>query len=143
MEPPFEALGDNILMREMERKDKSEGVLIVPDIDGQMMEMTMEHFFIGKIVALGPGKFRDDGTFKPMEVNEGEIVLVLRMLLEGKDGQGRTVWSKKIREGRIWWWQCSASELCFRVPAKNHGMYKLKELDPEERDRGGNGSSAG
>ena len=58
-------LYDRVLVERIE--EKHNGVLIVPDV-------AKEKSMRGKILAVGPGKYRD-GEFYPTEVEVGQVVI--------------------------------------------------------------------
>jgi chaperonin GroES len=61
-------LNDRVLVLRVEKETKSAGGIIIPDT---AKEKPQE----GKVVAVGPGKYGDDGKRMPMEVKAGDKVL--------------------------------------------------------------------
>ena len=62
-------LNDKILVLRVEEEEKTSGGIIIPDT---AKEKPQE----GKIVAVGPGKFDDQGKKRiPMDVKEGDRIL--------------------------------------------------------------------
>ena len=62
-------LGDRVIITPLAKEEISKGGTILPDTAGK------ERPEQGKVVAVGPGKIRDDGTRAPMGVNVGETVM--------------------------------------------------------------------
>jgi len=61
-------LGDRILLKRIEKEDKSKGGIIIPD---SAKEKPQE----GKVVAAGKGRLLEDGKLVPLEVKKGDRVL--------------------------------------------------------------------
>ena len=61
-------LGDKVLVKIVEAEEKTKGGIILPD-------SAKEEKAEGKIVAVGKGKMKDDGTITPLEVKVGEKVI--------------------------------------------------------------------
>ena len=64
-------LHDRIIVRQLEEEEKTKGGIIIPDT---AKEKPME----GKVIAVGKGKVKKDGTKTPMEVKVGDRVLFAR-----------------------------------------------------------------
>ena len=64
----IQPLGDRILVKFLEEKEKSAGGIILPD---SAKEKPQE----GKVVAVGKGRILEDGTVRPLEVKVGDTVL--------------------------------------------------------------------
>lgn len=64
----LEPLGDRVIIRPIEKEEITRSGLILPDT---AKEKPQE----GEVVAVGPGKFRDDGTRTEMDVRVGDRVL--------------------------------------------------------------------
>ncbi len=62
-------LGDRVLVQPIEEEEVEKGGIIIPDT---AKEKPQE----GKVIAVGPGKVRDDGSLAPMNVKKGERVLM-------------------------------------------------------------------
>ena len=76
-------LGDRILVEPVEEKEVKKGGIVVPDT---AKEKPTE----GIVRAVGPGKLDEDGKRIPMEVKEGDRVLITKyggteIKLEDKD----------------------------------------------------------
>lgn len=62
-------LGDRILVRRVEESETMQGGIIIPDT-------AKEKPTRGEIIAVGPGKKKNDGTLVPMDVSKGDKVLM-------------------------------------------------------------------
>ena len=60
-------LGDRVLLKPLEAKDKTKGGILLPDT---AKEKPQE----GKIIAVGRGKLSDDGKIQSLEVKAGDKV---------------------------------------------------------------------
>ena len=61
-------LQDRILVKRVEEEEKSKGGTIIPDT---AKEKPQE----GKVVAVGNGKVREDGTVQPLDIKKGDRLL--------------------------------------------------------------------
>jgi len=61
-------LADRIVVRPLEKDDKTRGGIILPDT---AKEKPQE----GEVVAVGPGRLSDDGKRVAMEVKVGDIII--------------------------------------------------------------------
>ena len=61
-------LHDRILVRRIEEEEKTKGGLIIPDT---AKEKPQE----GRVIAVGEGRFLEDGTLRPLDVHKGDRVL--------------------------------------------------------------------
>ncbi|MFO8057436.1 MAG: co-chaperone GroES [bacterium] len=61
-------LQDRILVRPMEEEEKTAGGIIIPDT-------AKEKPHKGKVIAVGNGRKQEDGSIKPLDVKEGDVVL--------------------------------------------------------------------
>ena len=61
-------LQDRIIVKRIEEEEKSKGGIIIPDT---AKEKPQE----GKVVAVGKGKFNDDGKITPLDVKVNDRVL--------------------------------------------------------------------
>jgi chaperonin GroES len=61
-------LQDRILVQRVEEETKTKGGIIIPD---SAKEKPIE----GKVIAVGNGKVKDDGTRAPMDLKEGDKIL--------------------------------------------------------------------
>ncbi len=64
----IQPLGDRILVKSLEREEKSPGGIILPDT---AQEKPQE----GKVIAVGKGRLLENGSMKPLEVKVGDTVL--------------------------------------------------------------------
>ena len=64
----FRPLQDRILIKRLDREDKSSGGIIIPD---SAKEKPQE----GEVVAVGNGKRLDDGKLQPLDVKSGDRIL--------------------------------------------------------------------
>ena len=61
-------IGDRIIVRREAAEDKTSGGIILPDTAKNKPQK-------GEVVAVGPGKVKDDGTRAPMQLKAGDKVL--------------------------------------------------------------------
>jgi len=61
-------LQDRVLVRRLEEEEKTKGGIIIPDT---AKEKPVE----GKVIAVGKGRVKEDGTVTPLEVKAGDKVL--------------------------------------------------------------------
>ena len=61
-------LHDRILVRRVEEEEKTKGGIIIPDT---AKERPQE----GRVIAVGEGRFIEDGTLRPLDVHRGDRVL--------------------------------------------------------------------
>ena len=61
-------LHDRIIVRRLEEEEKTKGGIIIPDT---AKEKPIE----GKVIAVGTGRMKKDGTKLPLEVKKGDRVL--------------------------------------------------------------------
>ena len=64
----FRPLGDRILIKSIKEEEKTKGGIIIPDT---AKEKPQE----GKVVAVGKGKYSEDGKLIPIEVKVGDKIL--------------------------------------------------------------------
>ncbi len=64
-------LHDRIIVKRLEEEEKTKGGIIIPD---SAKEKPIE----GKVIAVGDGRIKEDGTKIPMEVKKGNRVLFTR-----------------------------------------------------------------
>src|SRR5258708_7052228 len=79
----FRPLGDRILIKRIKEEEKTKGGIIIPDT---AKEKPQE----GKVVAVGKGKYDDNGKLVPIEVKAGDKILFGKysgseIKLEGED----------------------------------------------------------
>ncbi len=60
-------LGDRVLVKRLERDEKTEGGIIIPDAAKEKAQT-------GKIMAIGTGKKDNSGNVVPLEVSVGDVV---------------------------------------------------------------------
>lgn len=65
---PIKPLGDRVVIERVEANNSSKGGIIIPD---HAQEKPLE----GRVVYIGNGKTLPNGTIKPLEVKEGQLVL--------------------------------------------------------------------
>jgi len=83
METKIKPIGDHVLVEPAEEKEVKKGGIIIPDT---AKEKPTE----GVVRAVGPGKLDDDGKRIPIEVKEGDRVLITKyggteVKLDGKE----------------------------------------------------------
>jgi chaperonin GroES len=61
-------LQDRLLVRRLEEEEKTKGGIIIPDT---AKEKPVE----GKVIAVGKGRVKEDGTVNPLEVKAGDKIL--------------------------------------------------------------------
>ena len=61
-------LGDRVLIKALEAKEKSKGGIVLPD---SAKEKPQE----GKVIAVGKGKVSEEGKATPLEVKKGDKIL--------------------------------------------------------------------
>ncbi|MCB2101922.1 MAG: co-chaperone GroES [Rhodobacterales bacterium] len=64
----FRPLHDRVLVKRVEQEEKTAGGIILPDT---VQEKPME----GKVIAVGAGIKKEDGTVAPLDVKKGDRVL--------------------------------------------------------------------
>ncbi len=64
----FQPLNDRVLVKRLDAEEKTASGLFIPDTAKEKPSK-------GQVVAVGPGKFADDGKVIPMNVKEGDAVL--------------------------------------------------------------------
>ncbi|HEX5758758.1 MAG TPA: co-chaperone GroES [Thermoanaerobaculia bacterium] len=62
-------LHDRVLVQRIEQEEQVRGGIIIPDTAKEKPQEA-------KVVAVGPGKLDDDGKRMPMDVKEGDRVLI-------------------------------------------------------------------
>ena len=61
-------LHDRIIVQRLEEDQVTKGGIIIPDSAKEKPQR-------GKIIAIGKGKVQDDGTVRPIDVKNGDVVL--------------------------------------------------------------------
>lgn len=61
-------LHDRIIVKRLEEEEKTKGGIIIPDT-------AKEKPFEGKVIAVGDGRIKEDGTKIPLEVKKGDRIL--------------------------------------------------------------------
>ena len=64
----FKPLGDRLLVEREAEPTVSAGGIIIPD-------SAQEKPLRGRVLAVGPGKTSDDGSVRPVDVAQGDLVL--------------------------------------------------------------------
>jgi chaperonin GroES len=64
-------LHDRVLVRRLEEEEKTAGGIIIPDSAKEKPQQ-------GKVLAVGKGKFLEDGQIVPINVKEGDRILFAR-----------------------------------------------------------------
>ena len=68
MASKLQPLGDRILVKPMEKEEKTKSGIYLPDT---AKEKPQE----GEVLAVGPGKIADDGKRIPLDIKVGDVVL--------------------------------------------------------------------
>jgi len=76
-------LSDRIVVKRMEEEEKTAGGIIIPDTAKEKPQQ-------GKVVAVGDGKYSEDGKRTPLTVQEGDRILFSKyagneIKIEGED----------------------------------------------------------
>ena len=79
----FRPLGDRVLVKRIKEEERTKGGIVIPDT---AKEKPQE----GKVVAVGKGKYTDEGKLIPIEVKPGDKILFGKysgseFKLEGED----------------------------------------------------------
>src|ERR1043165_887405 len=61
-------LHDRIIVKRLDEQEQMRGGIIIPDTAKEKPQQ-------GEVIAVGEGKFRDDGTRQPLDVRAGDRVL--------------------------------------------------------------------
>ena len=61
-------LHDRIIVQSIEESEQKVGGIIIPDTAKEKPQQ-------GKVIAVGAGKVKDDGTRQPLDVKEGDTIL--------------------------------------------------------------------
>ena len=61
-------LGDRVVLKVLEAEEKTASGIVLPDTAKEKPQQ-------GKVLAVGPGKYGDDGNLVPMSVKTGDLVL--------------------------------------------------------------------
>lgn len=64
----IQPLGDRVVVKPLEKEEKTKGGIYLPDT---AKEKPQE----GKVLAVGPGKMTDDGKRLPMDIAVGDIII--------------------------------------------------------------------
>jgi len=62
-------LHDRVVVKRLEQKEQVRGGIIIPDTAKEKPQEA-------EVVAVGPGKFNDDGKRAPMDVKAGDRILI-------------------------------------------------------------------
>ena len=85
-------LDDRVVVEPLEAEDKSTGGILLPDTAQQKPQR-------GRVLAVGPGKMRDNGERSPVAVAKGDEVIYGRYSGNDIDVDGREI--KIMRESDI------------------------------------------
>src|SRR5207245_10348373 len=83
-------LDDRVVVEPLEAEDKTSGGILLPDTAKQKPQR-------GKVLAIGPGKLRDDGTRAVVAVSKGDEVIYGRYSGSDIEVDGKEI--KILREG--------------------------------------------
>jgi chaperonin GroES len=61
-------LGDRVVLKVLEAEEKTASGIVLPDTAKEKPQQ-------GKVLAVGPGRYGDDGKLTPMSVKDGDTVL--------------------------------------------------------------------
>ncbi len=61
-------LGDRVVLKVLEAEEKTASGIVLPDTAKEKPQQ-------GKVLAVGPGKYGEDGEIIPMSVKENDVVL--------------------------------------------------------------------
>ena len=61
-------LHDRIIVQRLEEEEQQVGAIIIPDTAKEKPQQ-------GKVVAVGKGKVKEDGSILPMDVKDGDTIL--------------------------------------------------------------------
>jgi chaperonin GroES len=64
----FRPLGDRVLVKRIKEEERTKGGIVIPDT---AKEKPQE----GKVVAVGKGKYSEDGKLIPIEIKAGDKIL--------------------------------------------------------------------
>lgn len=62
-------LHDRVVCKRLEREEQVRGGIIIPDTAKEKPQEA-------EVVAVGPGRLQDDGSRQPMDVKEGDRILI-------------------------------------------------------------------
>ena len=86
----IQPLGDRVVVKRFEASEKTSGGILLPDTAKDKPQK-------GKVLAVGPGKTTKDGTFTPLDVKEGDVVLFTNWAGdEFKQAQGENILLMRI-----------------------------------------------
>jgi len=85
-------LGDRIVIRRFESDEKTAGGILLPDTAQQKPQR-------GRVLAVGPGKMRDNGERSPVAVAKGDEVIYGRYSGSDIEVEGKEI--KIMRESDI------------------------------------------
>lgn len=64
----FRPLHDRVLVQRLEEEETTKGGIIIPDTAKEKPSQ-------GKVIAVGPGAIDDKGERRPLDVQEGDVIL--------------------------------------------------------------------
>jgi len=85
-------LDDRVVVEALEAEDKTAGGILLPDTAKQKPQR-------GRVLAVGPGKMRDNGQRSPLAVQKGDEVIFGRYAGSDVEVEGREI--KILRESDI------------------------------------------
>ena len=65
----FRPLHDRVVVRRIEAEEKTAGGIIIPDTAKEKPQQA-------EVIAVGPGKVNDDGKRSPVDVKQGDRILI-------------------------------------------------------------------
>ena len=79
----IKVIGNRVVIKQLESEEKTASGILLPDT-------AKEKPFEGEVIAVGPGKVLDNGSYEPMEVKVGDKVVFskyggIEVKLEGED----------------------------------------------------------
>ena len=79
----IKVIGNRVVIKQLESEEKTASGILLPDT-------AKEKPFEGEVIAVGPGKVLDNGSYEPMEVKVGDKVIFskyggIEIKLEGED----------------------------------------------------------
>ena len=66
--PGIRPLQDRLLVKRLESDEKTASGLYIPDSAKEKPQQ-------GKVIAVGKGKVREDGTVQPLDIKAGDVIL--------------------------------------------------------------------
>lgn len=82
---------DKVLVKPLECEEQRKGAILIADMGEDRMK-------IGKVVATGPGRTSEFGSFVPVSVKEGDIVIMPKIGAQRVEVEGDEYWIIADRE---------------------------------------------